>query len=81
MECAEKCPNFQEVDDFVLPLGATITGWYALYEAAAALFIANLYAVRSSAAGFELTMTTQVIIAVTATMAAIELPVFPRRGW
>jgi Na+/H+-dicarboxylate symporter len=84
MECAEKNARISRKSiDFVLPLGATINmDGTALYEAAAALFIANLYAVspEAQAAGFELTMTTQVIIAVTATMAAIGAAGIPEAG-
>ena len=84
MECAEKNARISRKSiDFVLPLGATINmDGTALYEAAAALFIANLYAVspEAQAAGFELTMATQVIIAVTATMAAIGAAGIPEAG-
>ena len=84
MECAEKKAKISRKSiDFVLPLGATINmDGTALYEAAAALFIANLYAVtpEAQAVGFELTMTTQVVIAVTATMAAIGAAGIPEAG-
>ena len=84
MECAEKNARISRKSiDFVLPLGATINmDGTALYEAAAALFIANLYAVspEAQAAGFELTMATQVIITVTATMAAIGAAGIPEAG-
>ncbi|MBT5062076.1 MAG: dicarboxylate/amino acid:cation symporter [Verrucomicrobia bacterium] len=84
MECAEKKAHISRKSiDFVLPLGATINmDGTALYEAAAALFIANLYAVspEAQAVGFELTMTTQVVIAVTATMAAIGAAGIPEAG-
>jgi Na+/H+-dicarboxylate symporter len=60
--------------DFVLPLGATINmDGTALYEAVAALFIAQ-------AIGFELTLTAQLTVAVTATLAAIGAAGIPEAG-
>ena len=59
---------------FVLPLGATINmDGTALYEAVAAIFIAN-------ALGIELSLTQQAIIAVTATLAAIGAAGVPSAG-
>ena len=59
---------------FVLPLGATINmDGTALYEATAALFIAQL-------AGLDMTLTTQITIAVTATLAAIGAAGVPEAG-
>ena len=61
--------------DFVLPLGATINmDGTALYEAAAAIFIANI------TPGFELEFADQIIIAVTATLAAIGAAGIPEAG-
>ena len=59
MNCAvEKAKVSKQSSDFVLPLGATINmDGTALYEAAAAIFIAQ-------AIGFELTITSQLVIAV-----------------
>jgi Na+/H+-dicarboxylate symporter len=60
--------------DFVLPLGATINmDGTALYEAVAAIFIAQ-------AIGFELTIVQQVVVAVTATLAAIGAAGIPEAG-
>lgn len=60
--------------DFVLPLGATINmDGTALYEAVAAVFIAN-------AIGFELTMADQIVIVLTATLAAIGAAGVPSAG-
>ncbi|MCI5115380.1 MAG: dicarboxylate/amino acid:cation symporter [Candidatus Electrothrix sp. AW1] len=60
--------------DFVLPLGATINmDGTALYEAVAALFIAQ-------AIGFEMTLTAQLTVAVTATLAAIGAAGIPEAG-
>jgi Na+/H+-dicarboxylate symporter len=64
----------QESADFVLPLGATINmDGTALYEAVAAVFIAN-------ALGFDLTFAQQVIIVLTATLAAIGAAGVPSAG-
>lgn len=63
-----------ETADFVLPLGATINmDGTALYEAVAVVFIAN-------ALGFELTMGAQVVVVVTATLAAIGAAGVPSAG-
>lgn len=60
--------------DFVLPLGATINmDGTALYEAVAAVFIAN-------AIGFDLTFGQQVIIVLTSTLAAIGAAGVPSAG-
>ena len=60
--------------DFVLPLGATINmDGTALYEAVAAVFIAN-------AMGIELSFTAQIIVVVTATLAAIGAAGVPSAG-
>ena len=50
----------------------------ALYEAAAAIFIAQIY---FPITGQDLTMQTQVIIAVTATLAAIGAAEYRRPDW
>jgi Na+/H+-dicarboxylate symporter len=63
-----------EIAGFVVPLGATINmDGTALYEAAAALFIANL-------AGIDLNLTQQLIVAFTAMIAAIGAPGIPSAG-
>lgn len=63
---------------FVLPLGATINmDGTALYEAAAAIFIAQIY---FPITGQELDMMTQVTIAITATLAAIGAAGIPEAG-
>ena len=84
MECAEQNAKVSRKSiDFVLPLGATINmDGTALYEAAAALFIANVYALtpEATAAGFELTPMVQVTIAITATLAAIGAAGIPEAG-
>ena len=74
MECAEEAGVSKQSTEFVIPLGATINmDGTALYEAAAAIFIAQ-------AIGFELTFADQVVIAVTATLAAIGAAGIPEAG-
>ncbi|MCX4188931.1 dicarboxylate/amino acid:cation symporter [Methylophaga sp. OBS3] len=59
---------------FVLPLGSTVNmNGTALYEAAAALFIAQAY-------GIELTFAQQCIVFITATLAAIGAAGIPEAG-
>jgi Na+/H+-dicarboxylate symporter len=63
-----------EIAGFVIPLGATINmDGTALYEAAAALFIANLM-------GIDLNFMQQLIVFVTAMIAAIGAPGIPSAG-
>jgi Na+/H+-dicarboxylate symporter len=63
-----------EIAGFVIPLGATINmDGTALYEAAAALFIANL-------AGIELSFAQQLIVFFTAMIAAMGAPGIPSAG-
>jgi len=63
-----------EIAGFVLPLGATINmDGTALYEAAAALFIANL-------AGIDLNFVQQLIVFMTAMLAAMGAPGIPSAG-
>ncbi|MDI1309204.1 MAG: dicarboxylate/amino acid:cation symporter [Methylotenera sp.] len=63
-----------EIAGFVLPLGATINmDGTALYEAAAAIFIANLV-------GIELSMGQQLIVFFTAMIAAMGAPGIPSAG-
>lgn len=63
-----------EIAGFVLPLGATMNmDGTALYEAAAALFIANLV-------GVELSFIQQIIVFLTAMLASIGAPGIPSAG-
>ena len=75
MECAERnagLPN--RIVSFVLPLGATINmDGTALYESVAAMFIAQAY-------GIELTLGSQMVIFLTATLAAIGAAGIPGAG-
>ena len=60
--------------DFVVPLGSTINmDGTALYEAVAAIFIAQVL-------GMHLSLTSQVVVAVTATLAAIGAAGIPEAG-
>jgi Na+/H+-dicarboxylate symporter len=64
----------KEIAQFVIPLGATINmDGTALYEATAALFVANLV-------GIDLNLTQQLIVFFTAMFAAIGAPGIPSAG-
>ncbi len=75
MECAiTKAGVSKRSTEFVIPLGSTINmDGTALYEAAAAIFIAQ-------AIGMELSMIQQLTIAITATLAAIGAAGIPEAG-
>jgi len=63
-----------EIAGFVVPLGATVNmDGTALYEAAAALFIANLM-------GLDLSFTQQLIVFLVSMIAAIGAPGLPSAG-
>ncbi len=64
----------QNVSSFVLPLGATVNmDGTALYEAIAALFVANIY-------GIELGLSDQIVIFLVAMVTAIGAPGIPSAG-
>ncbi|MHC4606660.1 MAG: dicarboxylate/amino acid:cation symporter [Planctomycetota bacterium] len=64
----------ERTSSFVLPLGATINmDGTALYEAVAAIFIAQIY-------GIELGMVPMIVIFLTATLAAIGAAGIPEAG-
>ncbi|WP_457640157.1 dicarboxylate/amino acid:cation symporter [Persephonella sp.] len=70
----EKAKVDKKTAGFVLPLGATVNmDGTALYEAVAAIFIASLF-------GIELTLFQQVIIFITATLAAVGAASIPSAG-
>jgi Na+/H+-dicarboxylate symporter len=75
LRCTEenlKVPK--DIVGFVVPMGATLNmDGTALYEAAAALFIANL-------AGIELSFAQQMIVFCTAMVAAMGAPGMPSAG-
>ncbi len=63
------------VSSFVLPLGATINmDGTALYEAVAVLFIAQAYP------GFDMTVQSQIVVAVTALLASVGAAGIPHAG-
>lgn len=75
MECLERragVPN--KVVSFVVPLGATVNmDGTALYEAVAAIFIAQAY-------GITLTLPQQLTVSLTATLASIGAAAIPGAG-
>lgn len=74
MECVNENNVSERSARFTLPLGSTINmDGTALYEAAAAMFIAQAY-------NIEMGMTEQVIIFVTATLAAVGAAGIPEAG-
>ncbi len=72
--CEEKLGVSEEITSFVLPLGATINmDGTAMYQAIAAVFIAQ-------AMGMELSLAQQLVIVLTAVMASIGTPAVPGAG-
>ncbi|TXK48029.1 dicarboxylate/amino acid:cation symporter [Pontibacter qinzhouensis] len=75
MECCERNLGLsKEVSSFVLPLGATINmDGTSLYQAVAAVFIAQAF-------GMDLSLSTQLGIVLTATLASIGSAAVPGAG-
>ncbi|RYY03905.1 MAG: dicarboxylate/amino acid:cation symporter [Gammaproteobacteria bacterium] len=75
LRCAEQHLHVRkDIAGFVVPLGATLNmDGTALYEAAAALFVANL-------AGIDLSLGQQLIVFVTAMIASMGAPGIPSAG-
>jgi Na+/H+-dicarboxylate symporter len=75
MECAEENLGVsEEVSAFVLPLGATINmDGTALYQGVATIFIAQVY-------GLDLTLSQQLLVVLTATLASIGAAGVPGVG-
>ncbi len=75
MECVEEKNGVDSrATAFVLPLGATINmDGTALYEAVAALFIAQIY-------GVDLSVGSQIVIFLTATLASVGAAGIPHAG-
>lgn len=72
--CRDRLGLLPQVTAFVCPLGATVNmGGTALYQAVAAVFIAQL-------SGIDLTLAQQATIVLTATLAAIGTPGIPGVG-
>ena len=70
----EKCGVSPKIASFVLPLGSTINmNGTALYECVAAIFIAQAY-------GIDLTIVQQIVIVLTALLAAIGTAGIPMAG-
>jgi Na+/H+-dicarboxylate symporter len=64
----------QSVSSFVLPLGATVNmDGTALYEAIAAIFIANVY-------GYDLSLGSQLVVFLVAMLTAVGAPGIPSAG-
>lgn len=73
-KCQEELGVSDEISSFVLPLGATINmDGTALYQAVAAVFIAQ-------ALGMELSLTAQIVIILTAVLASIGTAAVPSAG-
>lgn len=74
LECLRENKVDERAVRFVVPLGSTVNmNGTALYEAAAALFIAQAY-------GIELSTGQQVIVFITATLAAVGAAGIPEAG-
>jgi len=74
MECSELAGNRRGVTSFVLPLGATINmDGTALYEAVAALTIAQMY-------GIGLDLGQQALVLLTALLASVGAAAIPMAG-
>ncbi len=75
IDCAEKRAGVSNrVTSFVLPLGATVNmDGTALYECVAAIFIAQAY-------GFEMSLSVQFIVVITALLASIGAAGIPSAG-
>ena len=74
MECLEEAGVSKRIVSFVAPLGATINmNGTALYEAVAAVFIAQTY-------GIELGLGETIIVLLTATLSAIGAAGIPEAG-
>lgn len=74
MECVREANIDERSVRFVLPLGSTVNmDGTALYEAAAVMFIAQAY-------GIDMSFGQQIIIFVTATLAAIGAAGIPEAG-
>lgn len=74
MECTQKLGARKEISSFVLPLGATINmDGTAIYQGVSVVFIAQIF-------GMNLTVSQQITIILTATLASIGTAGVPGSG-
>ncbi len=74
MECTQKMGAKEEISSFVLPLGATINmDGTAIYQGVCSIFIAEIF-------GIHLTLSQQIVIILTATLASIGTAGVPGSG-
>jgi Na+/H+-dicarboxylate symporter len=74
IECTEKLGADKEIVSFVLPLGATINmDGTAIYQGVCAIFIAQIF-------GIDLSISQQIMIILTATLASIGTAGVPGSG-
>ena len=74
MECTQKLGARKEISSFVLPLGATINmDGTAIYQGVSAIFIAQIF-------GVHLTLTQQLMVILTTTLASIGTAGVPGSG-
>lgn len=74
IECSQKLGAKKEITSFVLPLGATINmNGTSIYQGVCAIFIANVF-------GIELSLTQQIMIVLTATLASVGTAGVPGSG-
>ena len=74
IECSQKLGAKKEIASFVLPLGATINmNGTSIYQGVCAIFIANVF-------GIQLSLTQQLMIILTATLASVGTAGVPGSG-
>lgn len=74
MECTKKLGARKDVRSFVLPLGATINmDGTCIYQGVCAIFIAQIF-------GIDLTITQQLMVVLTATLASVGTAGVPGAG-
>lgn len=74
IECSQKLGAKKEIASFVLPLGATINmNGTSIYQGVCAIFVANVF-------GVPLSLTQQLMIVLTATLASVGTAGVPGSG-
>lgn len=74
IECTQKLGAKKEITSFVLPLGATINmNGTSIYQGVCAIFIANVF-------GIHLSLTQQIMVVLTATLASVGTAGVPGSG-